>query len=56
METEEEGGHSENETTEYKPCKVSAIQMEIVESLHENATNILGQTVGIIYDKQYKSD
>ena len=57
METEEEVGHSENERMEYKPCKVSAIQMTIVELLHENANNILGQTVGrIIYDKQHKSD
>ena len=56
METEEEVGHSDNERMEYKPCKVSAIQMAIIELLHENANNILGRTVGIIYDKQYKSD
>jgi len=56
METEEEVGHSENKRMEYKPCKVSAIQMAIIELLHENANNILGQTVGIIYDKQHKSD
>ena len=33
METEEEVGHSENKRMEYKPCKVSAIQMAIIELL-----------------------